>query len=97
MRKCGLVKRNDCLTAWRGKGEMEARAWRLSFGAAQFDGELVAFAWRAISDRLIGVAGAQILSNPDIAERREGRVVEGGSLVDIRYAERNMMEQLGLA
>lgn len=87
MSQCSCMEMNDGISAWCSEGEMKARAWRTSLFAPQFDRELIAPTGHTISYGLIGIAGTQVVPDPDIAERGEGCVVERSGFLDIRDTE----------
>lgn len=54
------------------------------------EGELVVAAGRAVADGLVWFAGPDVRPDALMAERREGRVVEGGRAFDVAHAEGKM-------
>ncbi|AOF90884.1 hypothetical protein BSY16_2827 [Sinorhizobium sp. RAC02] len=61
----------------RGKGDVEAGAGCAGAVAMVLERELVTAAGQPVADGLVRFAGPHIRPDTDIAERRQGRVIEG--------------------
>src|SRR6185503_4972675 len=85
VRERSAVEVGDGFPARSRKRQVKSRPGHRGRRSADLDRELVAASRMAISDR--GLVGPY----PDVAERRERRVVEGGGTVQVRDRKGNMV------